>query len=99
MTGDEPDSLTNRPGDSSLCVIVARMDANLTNLRKTSVEKLNQYLVERQKTFETRKEFSAWTAQQYVEMQAEHAWLNAKQAFEIELYNAYGQWESVPPKS
>jgi hypothetical protein len=75
------------------------MKAKLEELRTTTVTALNSYLIERQKTFETRGDFAAWAKQQYAEMHAEHAWLNAKQAYEIELYNVYGQWEPVPPKS
>jgi hypothetical protein len=73
------------------------MNGDLQRLRKAAVERFEAYLVERQKTFEAREDISAWTAQQYAEMQAEHAWLNAKQAYEIELYNAYGGWELAPP--
>jgi hypothetical protein len=48
-----------------------------------TVSVLNEYLIERQKTFETRADFAAWAKQQYTEMQAEQAKLNAKQAYEI----------------
>ncbi|MGA3242210.1 MAG: hypothetical protein ABSG03_38650 [Bryobacteraceae bacterium] len=75
------------------------MDAKLDHLRRTAVERLDSYLVERRKAFQTRGDFSAWAKQQYAEMQAEHAWLNAKQDYKmIELYNVYGQWEPVPSK-
>ena len=71
------------------------MDADLDRLRKTVVEKLDAYLLERQKTCEECRDFKRWKTQQYAEMQAEHAWLNAKKAYEVELYDVYGHWESI----
>lgn len=62
------------------------------------MKKFNQYLLERQKTFSLYKDLLAWQKQQYVEMQAEHAWLDAKLAFESALRDACGAWEPVPSK-
>lgn len=78
--------------------IVAAMETKLEELKNTATKMYDNYLIERKKTFQTRGDFAAFSKQQYTEMQAEHAWLNAKQEFEIELYNAYGRWEPVPPK-
>jgi Tfp pilus assembly protein PilP len=72
------------------------MATNLDDLRQAAVDKFQAYLIEREKTRTQCKDLESWKAQQYAEMQAEHAWLNAKQAYEIELYSMCENWEPVP---
>ncbi len=67
---------------------------NLKQLRKAAVNAFQRQLIEEEKALKLLKagDMLAWKTQQHVAMKAEHDATNAKQAYEVEMYNViYGQ--------
>ena len=68
------------------------MNEKLVRLREEAVEAYRQSLIEEHDAVVLLRkgDVIGWKAQQHLSMQADHTATNAKQAYEVELYNVYG---------